>query len=132
MNHPLVVLICLALLASTDASAQQSSSQTKLPVTQARQKSLRELVMTPVVLTVPGMDRVTVKSNLKYTNANDLNLLMDVYAPPGLGKQERRPAVVFIHGSAGSFLKPKDWGVYQSWGRLIAASGMIAVTFTHR
>lgn len=88
--------------------------------------------MMPVVYRVPGMDQVIVKSDLKYTNVNDPNLLMDVYIPPGLAKGERRPAVVFIHGGAGAFLKPKDWGVYKSWGRLVAASGMIAVTFTHR
>jgi acetyl esterase/lipase len=55
-----------------------------------------------------------------------------VYLPPGLRKAERRPAVVFIHGGAGAQFKPKDWGIYKSWGRLVAASGMIAVTFTHR
>lgn len=93
---------------------------------------MRELVMTPVVYRVPGMDKVIVKSDFKYTTANDPNLLMDVYVPPGLAKGERRPAVIFIHGGAGAFLKPKDWGVYKSWGRLIAASGMIGVTFTHR
>lgn len=93
---------------------------------------MREIVNMPVVYRVPGMDKVIVKSDLKYTNANDPNLLMDVYIPAGLAKGERRPAVIFIHGSAGSMFKPKDWGVYQSWGRLIAASGMTAVTFTHR
>lgn len=93
---------------------------------------MREIVMMPVVYRVPGMDKVIVKSDLKYTTANDPNLLMDVYIPPGLAKGERRPAVVFIHGGAGAFLKPKDWGIYKSWGRLVAASGMIGVTFTHR
>jgi acetyl esterase/lipase len=78
------------------------------------------------------MDKVTVKANLKYTAVSDPNLLMDVYIPPGLAKSEHRPAVVFIHGGAGAFLKPKDWGVYKSWGQLVAASGMIGVTFTHR
>src|SRR5207244_3832237 len=68
----------------------------------------------------------------KYTNANDPNLLMDVYIPQGLANKERRPAVLFIHGGAGSQLKPKDWGIYQSWGRLVAASGMVGITFTHR
>lgn len=134
MNHRVGILIWLVLRAalSNAALAQQPSQQPKPPVKQAPQKSLRELVMTPVVYRVPGMDKVTVKKNLKYTNANDPNLLMDVYSPPGLAKSERRPAVVFIHGSVGSSFKPKDWGVYQSWGRLIAASGLIAVTFTHR
>ncbi|HJZ68156.1 MAG TPA: alpha/beta hydrolase [Blastocatellia bacterium] len=93
---------------------------------------MREIVNMPVVYRVPGMDKVTVKSDLKYTTASDPNLLMDAYIPPGLGKNERRPAVVFIHGGATSAFRPKDWGIYKSWGRLVAASGMIGVTFTHR
>ena len=127
----LIPLIFLSLF-STYALAQQPSQQTKPPATQTPRRSMREIVMMPVVYGVPGMDKVIVKSDLKYTAVNDPNLLMDVYLPPGLAKGERRPAVVFIHGGAGSFLKPKDWGVYKSWGRLIAASGMIGVTFTHR
>jgi acetyl esterase/lipase len=93
---------------------------------------MREIVNMPVVYRVPEMDKVIVKSDLKYTNTNDPNLLMDVYFPPGIAKGERRPAVVFIHGGAGAQFKPKDWGFYTSWGRLVAASGMIGVTFTHR
>jgi acetyl esterase/lipase len=93
---------------------------------------MREIVNMPVVYRVPGMDKVIVKSDLKYTTANDPNLLMDVYIPQGLAKGERRPAVLFIHGGAASALKPKDWGIYKSWGRLVAASGMTGVTFTHR
>ena len=93
---------------------------------------MREIVNMPVVYRVPDMDKVIVKSDLKYTTTNDPNLLMDVYLPTGLANGQRRPAVVFIHGGAGAQFKPKDWGIYKSWGRLIAASGMIAVTFTHR
>ncbi|HLL12112.1 MAG TPA: alpha/beta hydrolase, partial [Rubrivivax sp.] len=29
-------------------------------------------------------------------------------------------------------LQPKDWGVFTSWGRLLASSGLAAVTFNHR
>src|SRR5712692_6357022 len=117
---------------SSYALAQQPFPQPKPSVTQTPRRSMREIVMMPVVYRVPGMDKVSVKSDLKYTNVNDPNLLMDVYIPPGLARGERRPAVVFIHGGAGAFLKPKDWGIYKSWGRLVAASGMIGVTFTHR
>lgn len=134
MKHRFVILICSVLLdvSSTFTLAQQPSQQTKPPVTQARERTMREIVNMPVVYQVPGMDSVTVKSDLKYTTTDDPNLLMDVYIPPRLAKTERRPAVVFIHGGAGAQFKPKDWGIYKSWGRLIAASGMIAVTFTHR
>ena len=95
-------------------------------------KTPREMVTPPVVYRVEGMDSVAVYSNLKYTAVENPNLLMDVYTPASLPKEERRPAFMFIHGGAGAEYKPKDWGIYQSWGRLMAASGMIGVIFTHR
>jgi len=52
---------------------------------------MREIVMMPVVYRVPGMDRVTVKSDLKYTAVNNPFLLMDMYSPPGVAEGERRP-----------------------------------------
>lgn len=123
------VLFCLMLLtfASVPAVARQQPTPTPTP-----RPSLHDLVMKPVVYSIPGMDKVSVKTNLKYTNVDNPNLLMDVYTPQGLAKGERRPAVIFIHGSAGAEAKAKDWGVYISWGRLAAASGMVGVTFTHR
>jgi acetyl esterase/lipase len=114
-----------------DSTQQENQSNTK-PAPQPSQKSMREIVMMPVVSRVAGMDKVTVKSNLKYTSTDDPNLLMDVYSPPGLAKGGRRPAVIFVHGGAGSETTPKDWGIYTSWGRLVAASGLVGVTFTHR
>ncbi len=132
------VLICLALwpLPAT-AAARRQSGQTKPPAgqsapTPAPRPSLRDLVMKPVVYGAPGMEKVTIKSDLKYTTADNPHLLMDVYTPPGLAKGERRPAVIFIHGSAGAEARAKDWGIYTSWGRLVAASGVVGVTFTHR
>jgi acetyl esterase/lipase len=116
------VLISLAILSAT------ANPATATP----QGRSMRELVMMPVVYRVPGMDRVKVKSDLKYTNVNNSFLLMDVYSPPDLAKGEKRPAVLFIHGGAGEETTPKDWGFYVSWGKLIAASGMVGVTFTHR
>jgi acetyl esterase/lipase len=73
-----------------------------------------------------------VYANLKYTDVENANLLMDVYTPANLSTDDRRPMVVLIHGGAGAQYRPKDWGFFQSWGRLIAAAGMVAVTFTHR
>ena len=129
MSRRSVFLTCLFLLTLPAAAAarQQSPQPTPTP-----RPSLRDLVMKPVVYSVPGMEKVEVRSNLKYTNVDNANLLMDVYTPPGLAKGERRPAVLFIHGGAGAESRPKDWGIYISWGRLVAASGMVGVTFTHR
>src|SRR4051812_3473173 len=102
------LLFCLALLTlPANVMSRQQSEQPKPP-----RPSLRDLVMKPVVYSVPGMEKVTVKSNLKYTTVDNPNLLLDVYTPPGLSKGERRPAVIFIHGSAGAEARAKDWGIY--------------------
>src|ERR1700719_191497 len=97
-----------------------------------REKTPAERVMPPVVYQLPGMDAVAVHSNLKYSDVDNPFLLMDVYVPPGLSKGELRPIVLFVHGAAGAQYKPKEWGLFQSWGRLVAAAGMVAVMFTHR
>lgn len=100
-------------------------------------------VMMPVVYKVPGMKNVKVIQNLKYKltdNADhaassyvppDLKK-MDLYLPPNVKKGEKRPVVIFIHGAAKPEYMPKDWGIYTSWGRLVAASGFVGVTFTHQ
>ncbi|HEX8686274.1 MAG TPA: hypothetical protein VF654_07215, partial [Pyrinomonadaceae bacterium] len=141
MSRRALVAFCLSLpaLLPAAAGARRQSERPKPPAGRAAptpapapRPSLRDLVMKPVVYSVPGMEKVEVKSNLKYTSVEDANLLMDVYTPLGLAKGERRPAVLFIHGSAGAEARAKDWGIYVTWGRLVAASGMVGVTFTHR
>jgi acetyl esterase/lipase len=132
MNLRFIALVSFFI---TCALAGQTAAQEKAkptPTPPPTQRSMREIVMMPVVYRVAGMDKVTVKSDLKYTSVNNPNLLMDVYTPPNLEKNERRPAVIFIHGGAGAEYTAKDWGIYTSWGRLIGASDLIGVTFTHR
>ncbi len=124
MKTPAVLLVLLALTAPAGQGQQEADAE--------RARRMAELVNRPVVYAVPGMDQVSVKKDLTYKKIDDPNVKMDVYTPPGLAAGEKRPAVVFIHGGAASRFRPKDWGVYQSWGRLTAASGMAAVIFTHR
>lgn len=42
--------------------------------------------------------------------------------------------MVFVHGDGPpeALAGAKDWGQYASWGRLVAASGLVGVTFDHR
>lgn len=133
MKFRFVILIALFIIcaAFNHNLAQEKTNPTPTPQTPP-QRSMREIVMMPVVYRVAGMDKVKIKSDLKYTDVNNPNLLMDVYSPPNLGKGEKRPAVIFIHGGAGAETTPKDWGVYTSWGRLVGASDLIGVIFTHR
>jgi acetyl esterase/lipase len=95
-------------------------------------REMARKVMMPVVYKVPGMDKVKVVQNLKYTKSDDPNVLMDIYEPTNLASNGKRPAVIFIHGGAKTEYTAKDWGIYTTWGRLIAASGFVGVTFTHR
>ncbi len=120
MNR-LIALMAPLLLIAPDAGAQA-----------ARKKTFEAMVNTPVVMTLPRMDQVRVIADQSYASTKDPRLLMDVYLPPDLKAGERRPVVVFVHGGTGSGTNPKDWGIYRTWGRLAAASGFIAVTFTHR
>lgn len=122
MSQKAIKLVLLLLCAATITGAQQP----------APRRSVQELVRMPVVYRLPGMERVTVKSNLKYVATGEPHMLMDVYVPPGLAKSERRPAVLFIHGSVPPGSPAKDMGVFRSWGQLAAVSNMVGVTFTHR
>ena len=89
----------------------------------------------PIVYSVPGMDKVDDRPNIVYKRDGRDEMKMDIYIPPGLTADARRPAVIFIHGGPlGQSPSPgaKDWGVYRSYGRLMAASGLVGVTFDHR
>jgi acetyl esterase/lipase len=88
--------------------------------------------MPPVVYLLPGMDAVAVHANLKYSEVDNPFLLMDIYTPASSSENAAFPIVILLHGAAGAQYKPKDWGLFRSWGRLIAAAGMLAVVFTHR
>jgi dienelactone hydrolase len=81
---------------------------------------MAERVNKPVVYQVEGMDRVRVRKDLVYKKDGAVELKMDIATPEKQKAGEPIP------------VKPKDWGTYKSWGRLIAASGMAAVTFNHR
>jgi len=81
-------------------------------------------VSRPVALRVPGMDAVRVQRDLVYDSGSALRL--DAYAPARSG---RYPVVMLLHGGVPDEVpvRPKDWGLYRSWGKLLAASGFAAV-----
>ena len=106
----------------------------------AQQPNLRDMLQKPIVYSVPGMDQAKVTKDIHYRTDGGPALVMDVYQPAHLNAEQRCPAVLFVHGGArieGATMPagmplPKDWGVFQSYGRLMAASGLIGVTFNHR
>ena len=95
---------------------------------------LDEIIPKRVVFSVPMMDQVRVRKNLVYKVADGKPLTADVYIPAGSGPLER-PAVIFIHGGPiphNLLTPPKEWGIFTSYGQIIAASRVVGVTFNHR
>jgi acetyl esterase/lipase len=78
------------------------------------------------------MNEVQIEKDIGYKPETGSELKLDIYTPPKLKKGEKRPAVFFIHGGTPLENRPKDWGVFASWGKLVGASGMVGVVFTHR
>ena len=132
MHRVSVIAALLSLMAPVLNAAAQQSPQGKAPEDPAWYK---RFLPKRIVYQVPGMEQVKVTKNVTYKRVGETELSMDVYAPPDLPKGKRLPAVIFIHGGP---LPPnlrtpvKDAGVYVSYGQLLAASGFIGVTFTHR
>jgi len=79
----------------------------------------------PVVHRVPGMAQVVVKADLPYAEG----VRLDLYLPPPTLAAGPWPAVVFVNG-VGDFgdRRLKNWEIYRSWARLMAAHGVAAVT----
>jgi acetyl esterase/lipase len=129
----ILALNVAALLAATAAHAETKlpwKDAAPTPPAVAASPDFEKAVMPPVMVTLPGMDKVRIWREIDYAKSSDPFVRMDVYAPPG--KLQKRPAVLFIHGGVSTKGQAKDWGNYQSWGRLAAASGLVGVTFTHR
>jgi acetyl esterase/lipase len=85
----------------------------------------------PITLVVPGADRVRVQRDQAYGPLASQRC--DVYLPlqPERGGA---PVVVLLHGGMGPEfpVRPKEWGIYKSWGRALAASGFATVVANHR
>jgi dienelactone hydrolase len=97
-----------------------------------------EITTKKVVYELPGMDTVKIRRDVEYRVTEAGALTFDLYSPPDLKIGERRPTVVFVSGysdpAAERLLgcKLKDMAAYISWGRLVAASGLVGVTYTNR
>jgi len=91
-----------------------------------------------VVYQPPGVEAVTVRRDLEYRSTDAGALTMDLYYPPGSARDARLPAVVFVAGYPDLGFqrilgcKFKEMGSCTSWGRLAAASGLVAIAYTNR
>ena len=128
---PRLRLLIVALLGSMAVPSH--------PAAQPRPDVLRD----QVVLTLPGMESVRVDSGITFSEAGGQKLKLDLFHPvppttkgaekPGTGRtKSAAPVVIFVNGVGMTDPPLRRWGVYQSWGRLVAVSGMAAVTHDSR
>jgi acetyl esterase/lipase len=125
--------IGLTTVASWDQASQPLpwKDATPTPAAVAAVPTLADAVMPPIMLNVAGMDRLQIWRNLDYAKSSDPFVRMENYGSRG-PLSRCRPAILLIHGGVSTQGQAKDRGIYQSWGRLMAASGFVGVTFTHR
>lgn len=82
-----------------------------------------------VVYDVPATKNVKVKANVPYLKDAKGTLAIDIYTPPGMKAGEKLPAVVFLNAIGDSPQgKVKDWEIYKTFPRLIAAHGMVGIS----
>jgi len=119
MHHLLLLIVIGIVLFSVDAAAAGPP------------RSEHDVTAQELVVSVPGMERVRVQKDVPYLRTATGSLALDLYYPSDFREGSRRPAVVFINGIGDPVLpsKLKEWGPYRSWGKAVAASGWIAVTF---
>jgi hypothetical protein len=91
-----------------------------------------------VVYSIPGMEDVDVRRDVQYRASDAGGLTMDIYYPPGSKSGARTPAVVIVAGypdagfEANVGCKFKEMASSVSWGQLMAASGLVAITYMNR
>ncbi len=123
-------ILLAAMLVGTTVSAYGQQPPPMPPIEQ--------LYRMPTVYSVPGMDKVQVRPGIVYKTVDGTQgkteLKLDWYAPAGARPGKTYPAVILISGG-GIEGAPYDWrdaAVYNSYGRILAASGFVAIAFTKR
>jgi acetyl esterase/lipase len=90
----------------------------------------RPITEMPVVFRVDGMENVRIRPNVVYRTEGEKRLELDAYSP---GVAGARPAVILIHGGpVPEGTRAKEWTIFVDYGRMLAASGFVAVAFNHR
>jgi len=114
-----VIFAVIFCLLTTNALAQQA----------APQRSPLDPDSWGVVYDIPATKQVKVRKDVPYLRDQRRTLTVDIYSPPDLKSGEKRPAVVFVNAVGdGEGDKVKEWEIYRSWPRLIAAHGMIGIS----
>jgi hypothetical protein len=101
------------------------------------EKKRHEITFKRTVYEIPGMDAVTIRRDVSYTPADD-SRTMDLYYPPHVCEGMSLPAVLFVAGFPDpgferfAGCKLKETAGYVSWGQLVAANGLVGITYSNQ
>jgi hypothetical protein len=102
----------------------------------AQHTNRHEVARKRVLYETPGTERATIRTGVEYATTPVGVQTLDIYYPPDWTGRTPTPAVLFVSGlsdiGAQAFLgcRINEMESYISWGRLIAASGLVGVTYT--
>lgn len=104
-------------------------SAVNLPAQNNQQPSPLTPTLYGVVYDVPATKDVKLKADVPYLKDTKGTLAIDIYTPPNAKSGETFPAVIFLN-AIGDFgdNKVKNWEIYKSFPRLVAAHGIIGIS----
>ncbi len=80
-----------------------------------------------IVYDVPATAQVKLEKNVPFHRSGERELQLDIYLPPDA--KAPVPVVVFANGIGDRPTdRVKEWGIYSSWPRLVAAHGLAGVS----
>lgn len=122
-----IVLALIGLLVVTGCSNAESLP-TNTPIPTDTPEPTSKPFVNALALELPGMEQVQVH-NVQYSSSNGKPLSMDLYYPIDGRSESGYPVVVFVIGFRTSAIDYRNHSGYQSWGRLVAADGMVGVAY---
>lgn len=117
----LAVCVALGALGATGGPARAADPETA--------RSPLDPTHWGVVYDHPSIANVRVTEDVPYLADDRGTLTIDLYVPSGAPPASGRPAVVFLNAIGDPpDDKVKDWEIYRSWPRLVAAHGMVGIS----
>ena len=139
MKRPDVFYLIVFLIASIIITRCSGGSEktSNLEVQNQYPDSTQELELAQkrIVYQIPEMEDVICHKGIVYHTKNGMDLKADIYVPPTMERRTGFPLVIIVSDYPDSAINEgfgqdqKDIELYVSWAELIAASGMIAVTY---
>lgn len=77
----------------------------------------------------PVLEEIKSHKDIIYKSVRNVPLTLDVFTPVN---KANTPVVLLVHGGPVKASDIKDWGVFQSWGELIASKGLACAVINHR